>query len=645
MDIGPGNTMLGNQRRVMDLHGTKPFSLDQFFRLTTASLLFFFQIYTAFFGVMEPYKQVSYHLLFLLPLSFLYRPIRSSSWWVTTFNYILAALSVGVFLYITYDFDAYITRVREYDITQLDYVVAFLGTVLILEGARRSLGAPLVLITASFLFYGLAGHIFPGFLRHRPFSIEQLLVAIFMGPAGIFGTPLIVCATIIFMFIAFGALLQATHISDYFIAFANYFTGKSHGGPAKAAIVSSAFMATISGSAVANVATTGAVTIPLMKKTGYQPHFAGAIEACASSGGQLTPPVMGAAAFIMAEFTGVPYGKVCIAAAIPALLFYVSIYCIVHLEAIKLGIRPVSRGSGPSLQSIVYDSYMLLPLAALAYLLITYSPPMQAALYCSLFVIMTSLVKASTRFSKKRLVETIDNTARSMIPVSTACGCAGVVIGVISMTGVGMKLAAGLISISQDQVFLLLILTAVASLILGMGLPTSACYIVLSILIAPALVKMGVGLLASHMFIFYYGVLAVITPPVAVAAYTAAGIAGADPSRTGFTACWIGLCKYIVPFMFVYNTALLADGNVGTVGINILFAIFGIISISIFIEGYLLSPVGFLNRMVFLLLGLLMLVKYLYLNALALLMLLAWSYYLWKKEKNRGIIRDSMQSI
>jgi len=275
----------------------------------------------------------------------------------------------------------------------------------------------------------------------------------------------------------------------------------------------------------------------------------------------------------------------------------------------------------------------------LAYLLVTYYPPMRAALFSSILIIFVSGIKKSTRINAHKLLRAVETTARSMIPVSTACGCAGIVIGVISMTGVGMQLAAGLISASHDNVFFLLVLTAIASLILGMGLPTSACYIVLSILIAPALVKMGVDLLAAHMFIFYYGVLAVITPPVAVAAYTAAGLADTDPSKTGFTACWIGLCKYIVPFMFVYNPALLGYGDPAVVAVNILFALLGILSLSVFIEAYLMGPVDLLSRFAFLVTGLLMLVKYFYVNFAALAVFLLFVYVFWNKRKkaNAGL--------
>ena len=442
----------------------------------------------------------------------------------------------------------------------------------------------------------------PGLLAHRGFSLERIVSHMYLGLEGIMGIPLGVSATFVFMFILFGAVLDKTGVGKFFIDVAYAITGHSKSGPAMTAVVASGFMGSISGSSVANTVTTGAFTIPLMKKTGYKPYFAGAVEAAASTGGQIMPPVMGAAAFIMAEFTGIAYNKIIIAAAIPALLYYFAVGTMVHLEASKLGLKGLPRDQLPKISRIMKkDGYMILPLVAIVFFLLAGYTPLKSAFYAIVFsiviAVLVSLIKHNHSFGIKEFLGALESGAKSAVGVACACACAGMIVGVVTLTGLGLRIAELIVSIAGGSLILTLFFTMLASLILGMGLPTTAKYIVLATMAVPALIKLDVNIMAAHLFILYFGVIADITPPVALAAYAGAGIAGANSMKTGFQAVKLALAAFIVPYIFAMDpTLILVEEVVGTtvkflpvfkaipVAVS---AMIGIVCLAGAVEGYL----------------------------------------------------------
>ncbi len=439
----------------------------------------------------------------------------------------------------------------------------------------------------------------PGILQHRGYSISRIAYQMYLTQSGIMGVPLGVCATVITLFILFGAFLEQSGGSKYFVDFAQLITGRSCGGPAKSAVVASGLMGTISGSTVANVVTTGNLTIPLMIKTGYSKVFASAVEAVASSGGQLAPPIMGAAAFLMAEMTGIQYVDIAFSASIPALLFYVSLFCMVHFEAKRMAIKPMNLAQLPKKSVVLEGVHLFLPLVALIYLLINNYSPMYVGFWTILGTIAVSYARRNTRLNLRNIFNALKSGALNMMPVTAACASAGIVIGAVTVTGLPLKLSVLLIDLAGGSQFALLILTMVASLVLGMGLPTAPAYILLATLVAPALVQTGVPVIAAHMFIFYYGIISGITPPVALAAYAASGISGADPNRVGFKACSIGIATYIVPFMFVYGPALVNIGSLFAVLTSTLTALIGVVSLAVAVEGFFVKRCPIWQRIAF----------------------------------------------
>src|SRR5690606_7132896 len=367
---------------------------------------------------------------------------------------------------------------------------------------------------------------------------------------GIFGLPLGVSATFIFLFILFGAFLEKTGIGRFFIDLANAVAGFASGGPAKVAVITSALEGTVSGSSVANTVGSGSFTIPMMKRLGYRPEFAAAVEATASTGGQLMPPIMGAAAFLMAEFTGIPYIRIATAALLPAILYFTGIFIAVHYEAKRLGLKGIPRDQLPSVWSVIRErGHLFLPLVAIIVLLVQGNTPMKAAFYGIVLAVVAAMIHPSTRMSLRDIIAALEQGARAALGVVMATAAAGIIIGVITLTGLGLKLASGLVSLAQGQLFLTLFFTMIASLILGMGSPTTANYVITSTIAAPALLQLGLPVLVAHMFVFYFGILADITPPVALAAYAGAGIAGAQPMKTGVTATRIAVAAFLIPYI------------------------------------------------------------------------------------------------
>ena len=429
---------------------------------------------------------------------------------------------------------------------------------------RRSIGPELPIVAIIFLLYAYFGPKLPGLLGHRGYDLRRIIYHTYLTTEGIFGTPLSVSSTYVFLFILFGAFLDKTGVGKFFIDMAFSLTGHMRGGPAKTAVVASCLMGSISGSSVANTVTTGAFTIPLMKRVGYKPHFAGAVEAAASTGGQIMPPVMGAAAFIMAEFTGISYLEIIISAAIPAILYYLAVGTMVHLEACKLGLRGVSRAELPHTRDVLVKIYLLLPVVFIIYFLVKGFTPFKAAYWGIIGTVLIGIVDVIVNYLLRHegqinvrqyivnMIDALADGARGSVSVAMACATAGIVVGVVTLTGLGLKVATLIIALAGGNLLLTLFFTMIASIILGMGLPTTAKYIVLATMAAPALTDLGVPLMAAHLFILYFGVIADVTPPVALAAYAGAGIAGANAMQTGFTAL-VGFGRISNSFVFALS--------------------------------------------------------------------------------------------
>lgn len=560
-----------------------------------------FHLYTGGFGVFTALIQRSVHLSFVMVLVFLTVSARKGSGCeknrVPIYDLFLAGLAVLPGLYLAMNYEAIANRGGL--ATDFEIWLGIITTLLLLETVRRVVGMPLVIICAVALLYAYFGRYMPGMFEHRGYSVARISYQMYLTQSGIMGVPLGVCATVITLFILFGTFLDRSGGSKYFVDFAQLLVSKSSGGPAKAAVVASGLMGTISGSTVANVVTTGNLTIPLMIKTGYSRAFAAAVEAVASSGGQLAPPIMGAAAFLMAEMTGIQYVDIAVAASIPALLFYVSLFCMVHFEAKRIGIRPMSPDSLPQKSKVLEGVHLFIPLIALIYLLVNNYSPMYVGFWTILGTIAISYVRKVTWLTPAKIFESLKAGALGMMPVTAACACAGIVIGAVTVTGLPLKLSVLLIDLAGGSQLTLLILTMFASLVLGMGLPTAPAYILLATLVAPALVQTGVPVVAAHMFIFYFGIISAVTPPVALAAYAAAGISGSDPNKVGFKACTIGIATYIVPFMFVYGPALVNIGTLVEVLLSTFTAVTGIVALAVAVVGHLKAKCPIWQRVLF----------------------------------------------
>ncbi len=577
-----------------------------------------FQLYAVLSGAVTAQILRATHLAFVQLLGFLLFPAtkkmpRNTLPW---YDILLGLAGAAAWMYISINFDALARRAGMY--TQLDIAVGVLGIVILLESCRRIVGLPILIIAACFMAYAFAGPYLPGFLNHRGYSFERVVAHLFYNTEGIMGTPLGACATFIFLFILFGALLEKTGIGQFFIDICNAIAGSASGGPAKVAVLTSALEGTVSGSSVSNTVGSGSFTIPMMKKLGYKPEFAAAVEASASTGGQIMPPIMGAAAFLMAESLGIPYLRVAKAAIIPAILYFSGIFITVHLEAKKLGLKGLKKEELPRfLPLLLRKGYLILPLGAIIFFLVsgktaTYSALMGIVFSAGLGVV-TSIVDIlqgkKARFDIKDIIETLTAAARNIISVAIACGMAGIIIGIVTLTGLGLKLGAGLISISLGIKLVTLFFTMLSSLILGMGAPTTANYLITSTITAGALVMLGIDPLAAHMFAFYFGIIADITPPVALAAIAGSAIAKSKPMRTALEATKLAIGAFIIPYMFVYNPAmLLINTNVLEVAGIIITALIGMFGISAALEGYVFRKIIIPERILFASSGLLLII-------------------------------------
>ncbi|WP_428911413.1 TRAP transporter permease [Niallia sp. Krafla_26] len=567
-----------------------------FLGLLTFSL---FQVYTSVFGVLTAQLQRSIHLGFALALIFLLFPARKKDrgkkHQVAWYDFILVGASVVVGAYWPLFIDALVNRVGR--LTDMDFIIGLLAILLVLEATRRTVGLPIMIIAIVFIIYAIFGPYMPGSLAHRGLEIERLVHTMFYTTEGILGTPLGVSATFIFLFLLFGSFLIKTGVGEYFNDLAILIAGRSAGGPAKVAIFSSALQGTISGSSVANVVTSGAFTIPMMKNLGYRKEFAGAVEASSSTGGQLMPPIMGAAAFLMAEFIGIPYIEIAKAAAIPAILYFVGVWIVTHFEAKKTGLRGLSKEELPDRKVILKKLYLLIPIVAIVVLLMTGMSVMLAALYSIVISVLVSAVSKETRMSFRDIFDALVDGARTALGVAAATAAAGIIVGVVTKTGLGLKLANGLLDIADGALLPTLFLTMIASIILGMGSPTTANYVITSTIAAPAIIMLGVPDLSAHLFVFYFGIIADITPPVALAAFSAAAISGGEPIKTGIDSTKLAIAAFIIPYMFVLSPELLLIDTTWYYAIwMVLTAFFGMVAIGAGVVGYWFQKISWIER-------------------------------------------------
>ena len=537
--------------------------------------LAFYHLFAAAYGAPETRSFRSVHLSGMMILAVLIYPLFRDSTKspviipgdagnlrrMVGFGIDMAIIAAILFIQVwtIWDIDAFHLRYGEKELP--DLIVGGILIVLILDATRRAVGWAMVFVAGFFIIHSLYAHYFFGFMYGPPTRFGKYIDTIFMSSDGIFGIPLHVSATYIVLFIIFGGVLLRSGAGRFFVDLAIALTGYRTGGPAKAATVASAFTGTVYGSAVANVVTTGSFTIPLMKNLGYRGRFAAAVEACASSGGQITPPIMGAAAFIMAEFLQTPYAFVIAAAALPAFLYFATIYFMVHLEAEKHGIEKIDKSRLPAVGEALKEGWhLLLSVVVLVGLLVMGYTPMKAGFWSIFAVLVLSFFNKTTRMSPADILAAFESGIKSAVPVAVACACAGIIIGSVFVSGLGLKFTQSVIDLSGGQLLPLLALTAIAAIILGMGMTTTAAYITVAALIVPSLIKIGVEPVAAHMFAFYFGVVSTITPPVALAAFAGAAIAKTPPMSTAVEASKVGIAKYLVPFAFVYNPSLLLQG-------------------------------------------------------------------------------------
>jgi TRAP transporter 4TM/12TM fusion protein len=560
--------------------------------LILGSALTLFQLYTGFRGAYGALIQGSIHLGTGLGLIFLLYPAKktlSDRPGVPWYDAVLALVAIGVNYYIVFNYEYLINEAVIFGFNTVDVAVATLGVLLLLEATRRCVGVPIVIIGVAALVYGLLGPYIPVF-GHAGFSWPQLSTELFFTRSAIFGTPIQVSSTFIFLFLFFGVVLTKTNIGQFFTDLAFGATGRFTGGTAKAAVAASGLQGMVSGSSVANTVTSGSFTIPMMRRAGFRPEFAAATEASASTGGQIMPPLMGAAAFIMAEYTGISYNEIIVIAIIPALLYFSGVFFGTHFEAKRVGIVGLPRDQLPRAQNLFKRIYLLLPLVVIIWLLFEGRTPTNAALWGIGTALAVSLIRAETRMSLGEAARLLENGARIALPVIAACATAGIVVGVVTKTGLGAIVAGGLTDLALGNLLLLMFYTMIACIILGMGLPTTANYVVTATVAAPALLEFGVPVIAAHMFVFYFGIVADITPPVCLAAYAGAGIARANPMRAGGNAVLLAIAAFIIPYMFVLNPVLVLEGaTVGTLVPAIATALVGMGIISAGVMGYLVA--------------------------------------------------------
>jgi TRAP-type uncharacterized transport system fused permease subunit len=609
-----------------------------------------FQLYTAFFGTLQSQLQRAPHLTIALALIFILYPWRKgrTGKGVPWYDLVLATMALGTGAYHVIYYEELVNR---FLYSNTDIAVAIIGVLLTLEGARRVVGLPLTIVASAALLYAYFGPYMPGFAQHQGFDVERISTFMFLGSEAILGIPIAISSTFIFLFLFFGVILRYTGVSRFFNDLAFAITKRMVGGPAKAAVMASAFQGMVTGSSVANTVGSGSFTIPMMKKAGYRPEFAAAVEASASTGGQLMPPIMGAAAFLMIEFTGISYGEIALAALVPAILYFAGIFIAVHLESKRIGVLGMQAEATPPLKVVLLkQGYLLLPLLAIIGVLISGQSPIRAALIAILMAVTVSLfqgvrfrealsqrwylllpllllmawmlfptampavisqaiavksllllllvgvwvqqwIKGSS-ISLRDVITVMEEGARTALGVIVACGAAGIIVGVVTLTGIGLKMAGGIIGLAGGVLLFTMFFTMIACILLGMGVPTTANYVIMATMAAPALLAFDVGgmeipIIAAHLFVFYFGIVADITPPVALAAYAGSGIAKSNPFRTGVTATKVAIGAFLIPYIFVYNPVLVLEGATWwSLPLAFCTALIGMLGVSAAMMGY-----------------------------------------------------------
>lgn len=513
-------------------------------------------------------------------------------------DWVFILLSAGIFLYIYINIDQLIYRAGVMP-TIMDVVVAIVGTILVLELTRRTSGWALPILALIFIGYAFLGPYLPGIFYHNGYSIKRFFSFVY-GLDGIFGVTVDVSSKYLVLFITFGAFLQASKVGNYFIDFSYSLAGGLRGGPAKVAVFSSGLMGMMNGSSAGNAVATGSLTIPLMKRVGYKPRFAAAIEATASAGGQIMPPIMGAGAFLMAEMTGIPYTEIVLAALLPALIYFTSIYFMVDLQAVKDGLKGLKRSELPSIMAMLKKAYLFIPVIVLIGSLLMGYSIIRSGTVAILSCLVISWVSKETRMGWREILKALENGSKMTIQLIAVCACAGIIVGVISLTGVGTRFSNVLLGIADSSLLIALIFAMLIAIILGMGMPTTAAYAVAASVVAPALIRMGIDPLMAHFFIFYFAVVSAITPPVAIAAYAAAGIAGTNPMKTGVEAFRLGLAAYIVPFMFIYSPTLLLKGDGLHIVFSVITSLVGVYFLASAAQGYFFGKCNWIQRILLL---------------------------------------------
>jgi TRAP transporter 4TM/12TM fusion protein len=605
-------------------------------RVTAAIVLFLsvslslYQLYTAGIAALTALVQRSIHLGAILSLTFLLKPPfkgarkdKFSLWFF--FDWVLVLLSVVCVIYICYNLNAIFER--QGDWLPSDLAISIIGTILVLEACRRVIGFFMTAICVAAIIYAIYGPYMPELIIHKGYSIERIATTLWLTTEGIFGLPIGVAATFVYVFVLFGAVLEATGGGNFFIDLAYALTGRFSGGPAKTAVVASGFMGSVSGSAVGNVVATGSFTIPMMKRVGYRPHVAGAIEAAASTGGQLMPPIMGAGAFLMAEFTNTSYLTIIKVALVPAIMYYLTVLFFVHFEAQKQNLSGQPKENLPKIRRVLREGlHFIIPLAILIYVLVANYSPMMAGFVAVLSTFAASLIANAVRwavtnnrlpvadsgrsslynFSRnefKQVVEALGKGARNAIMVSVACAAAGIIVGMVTLTGMGLKFSSLVLDLSFGIKALAILLIGAASLVLGMGLPVTASYIVLATLAGPALLDMGVPILVAHMIVFWYSQDANVTPPVSLASFAGAGVAGAHPMKTAFTSWKLAKGLYIIPIIMAYRPLLGMGPNYELLHWEVIFTMIttsvGLVAFASALERYFIRPATWLETALF----------------------------------------------
>ena len=592
-------------------------------------------IYITLFSVLLPETKLTLFLGFIIILGFLTYPAKKGSMrvnYVPWYDIVLMVVGAGCFFYFAFNALSILklaTRIQTHHV-----VLGVVGLLVLAELCRRCVGIPILVVAGALVVYAFANQLSwnPNFYQ----ALENIVYKLFYTTSGVIGTPVNVCYTYIVLFIIFGAFLERTGIASLFIQFANRVAGWSSGGPAKVAVIASALEGMCSGSSVANTVGSGSITIPMMKRTGYKPEFAAAVEAAASTGGQIMPPIMGAAAFLMAEYMDLPYMEVATKAIIPAILYFAGIFIAVHLEAKKLGLRGLAKHEMPKWSLLLKKCYLLIPLVLLVTLVSSGARTMQfSAAVCILAAVIVGFLNWEERLTFAKILEALEAGARGTITVAVACGMAGIISGCITVTGLASTLINSIVTVAGNATIIGLVLTMLCCIVLGMGVPTTANYCIMASTCAPILIQLGFLPVAAHFFVFYFGIVADITPPVALAAYAGSAIAQSNPMKTGITATKLAIAAFLVPYIFAYNPAMLLEGvsSIWTVVMITITALMGILGIAAALNGHLFAKIPVVLRLLLAAAGICMMIPETTTDVIGLVVLVAIMVYQYLHSK------------